>query len=119
MLPVAEEWVTGAQHALVLDKDGRTVRWCSYERIGPGGPFVPNLETRVIRSHSSSGPSKGSVVPPRPKLRRKLAKLMDPRGAAVIEYGLMMALIAIVIIVAVSSVGSKLSVIFDTVASSI
>ncbi|HEY8821040.1 MAG TPA: Flp family type IVb pilin [Dermatophilaceae bacterium] len=41
------------------------------------------------------------------------------RGAAVIEYGLMMALIAIVIIVAVTSVGSRLSVIFDTVASSI
>jgi pilus assembly protein Flp/PilA len=53
------------------------------------------------------------------KLHRRLAKLLDVRGAAVIEYGLMMALIAIVIIVAVTSVGSKLSVIFHAVASSI
>ena len=56
---------------------------------------------------------------PRHKLRRKLAKLMDPRGAAVIEYGLMMALIAIVIFVAVTSVGSRLSVLLDAMASSI
>lgn len=87
---------------------------------GLGGRSYSIWRHRVIRSHSNSGPSKGSVVRPRLlKLRRKLAKLLDPRGAAVIEYGLMMALIAIVIIVAVSSVGSRLSVIFDTVASSI
>jgi len=53
------------------------------------------------------------------KIQRKTEKLLDVRGAAVIEYGLMMALIAIVIIVAVTSVGSRLRVIFDTVASSL
>src|SRR5450759_3898317 len=58
--------------------------------------------------NSKSDPWKWSVVHRRLlKLQRKLAKLLDVRGAAVIEYGLMMALIAIVIIVAVTSVGSR------------
>lgn len=53
------------------------------------------------------------------KLQRKLARFLDPRGAAAVEYGLMMALIAVVIIVAVTTVGTRLSVIFDTVAASL
>ena len=52
-------------------------------------------------------------------LQRKLARFQDARGAAAVEYGLMMALIAIVIVVAVTSVGARLSVIFDAVASSL
>ena len=51
------------------------------------------------------------------RIRRKLAKFLDPSGAAVVEYGLMMALISIIIIVAVTSVGSSLSLISDQVAS--
>ena len=57
--------------------------------------------------------------PRRRKLQRKLATLLDIRGAAAIEYGLMMALISVVVIVAVLGVGSRLSAIFDTLASSI
>lgn len=57
--------------------------------------------------------------PRRRRLQRKLAKLLDVRGAAAVEYGLMMALIAVVIIAAVIGVGSRLSAIFDTVASSL
>ena len=57
--------------------------------------------------------------PRRRKLQRKLARLLDVRGAAAIEYGLMMALISVVVIAAVLGVGSRLSAIFDTVASSL
>jgi pilus assembly protein Flp/PilA len=41
------------------------------------------------------------------------------RGASAVEYGLLVALIAIAIIVAVSALGSNLSSIFDKTASSI
>lgn len=40
-------------------------------------------------------------------------------GATAVEYGLMVALIAIVIIVAVSTLGSHLSGLFTTVANSV
>ena len=43
----------------------------------------------------------------------------DEEGATAVEYGLMVALIAIVIIVAVSLLGSNLSSKFDQVATSI
>jgi pilus assembly protein Flp/PilA len=43
----------------------------------------------------------------------------DEEGATAVEYGLMVALIAIVIIVAVSLLGSNLSSKFDQVAVSI
>jgi pilus assembly protein Flp/PilA len=41
------------------------------------------------------------------------------RGATAVEYGLMVALIAIVIIVAVTLLGSNLSSLFNTVATSV
>lgn len=53
------------------------------------------------------------------KLQRGLSRLSDARGAAAVEYGLMMALIAAVIIVVVNNVGTRLSAIFDTVAASL
>jgi len=69
---------------------------------------------------SQPDPLEGSAMHPRRRrLQRKLAKLLDVRGAAAVEYGLMMALIAVVIIAAVIGVGSRLSAIFDTVASSL
>ncbi|MGZ4556354.1 MAG: Flp family type IVb pilin [Mycobacteriaceae bacterium] len=40
-------------------------------------------------------------------------------GATAVEYGLMVALIAIVIIVAVSTLGTHLSTLFTTVANSV
>ena len=40
-------------------------------------------------------------------------------GATAVEYGLMVALIAIVIIVAVSLLGTNLSTLFNTVATSV
>ena len=41
------------------------------------------------------------------------------RGATAVEYGLMVALIAVVIVVAVTALGSKLSGLFTSVTSSI
>ena len=40
-------------------------------------------------------------------------------GASAVEYGLLVALIAIVIIVAVTTLGGKLSAIFDATANSL
>lgn len=53
------------------------------------------------------------------KLQVKAAALRDDRGATAVEYGLMVALIAVVIIVAVTALGTTLSGLFDTVASSV
>jgi pilus assembly protein Flp/PilA len=41
------------------------------------------------------------------------------RGASAVEYGLLVALIAIIIIVAVSALGTKLSGVFDRTQSSL
>ncbi len=53
------------------------------------------------------------------KIQVKAAALRDERGATAVEYGLMVALIAIVIIVAVSLLGSNLNKLFSKVASSV
>ena len=53
------------------------------------------------------------------KLQVKAAALRNDRGATAVEYGLMVALIAIVIIVAVSLLGSNLSKLFNNVATSV
>lgn len=56
------------------------------------------------------------------KLAAKLqtvATLRKDRGATAVEYGLMVALIAVVIIVAVTMLGTKLSFVFSSVATKI
>ena len=53
------------------------------------------------------------------KFQVKAAALRDDRGATAVEYGLMVALIAIVIIFAVTLLGSRLSGLFTTVANSV
>ena len=53
------------------------------------------------------------------KLQTKVAALRDDRGATAVEYGLMVALIAIVIIVAVTLLGKNLSSLFNNVATSV
>jgi len=53
------------------------------------------------------------------KFQTKVAQLRDERGATAVEYGLMVALIAIVIIVAVAALGTKLSGLFSTVSNSL
>ncbi len=53
------------------------------------------------------------------KLAAKLRTLRDEKGATAVEYGLMVALIAVVIIVAVALLGTNLSTLFNDVASSV
>jgi pilus assembly protein Flp/PilA len=54
------------------------------------------------------------------RLIRLRLRLQSPeRGAAAVEYGLMVALIAIVIIAAVSALGNSLSTLFNNIATSI
>jgi len=55
-------------------------------------------------------------------MSRHIAKFrskMDEQGATAVEYGLMVALIAIVIIVAVALLGGNLSGLFNQVAGSV
>ena len=53
-------------------------------------------------------------------MRKTIAKFFsNDSGATAIEYGLIAALIAVVIITAVTTVGSNLSTTFNTVASSL
>jgi pilus assembly protein Flp/PilA len=53
------------------------------------------------------------------KLQTKLASIRQEKGATAVEYGLMVALIAIVIIAAVILLGTSLSNLFSTVAKSV
>ena len=53
------------------------------------------------------------------KFQVKIAALRSDRGATAVEYGLMVALIAVVIIVAVSLLGTNLSSLFNTVATKV
>lgn len=45
--------------------------------------------------------------------------LQDQDGAAMVEYGLLIALIALVALVAIELLGSNLSALFNTVAGSV
>ena len=53
------------------------------------------------------------------KFQNKLAQLRDDRGATAVEYGLMVALIAVVIIIAVTTLGGNLSSIFNQTADAV
>jgi pilus assembly protein Flp/PilA len=53
------------------------------------------------------------------KFQVKVAALRSDRGATAVEYGLMVALIAIVIIAAVSLLGTRLSTLFNSVSTSV
>ena len=53
------------------------------------------------------------------KFQVKVAALRSDRGATAVEYGLMVALIAVVVIVAVTALGTNLSALFNTVATKV
>ena len=53
------------------------------------------------------------------KVLVKLQTLRSEKGATAVEYGLMVALIAIVIIAAVALIGTNLDLTFDEVAASL
>ena len=64
-----------------------------------------------------SSPKKGTEMLSR--LIKLQAKINNDRGATAVEYGLMVALIAIVIIVAVALLGTNLSTLFHNTAVSV
>ncbi len=53
------------------------------------------------------------------KLQARVNSLRSEEGATAVEYGLMVALIAVVILIAVLTLGNKLSSLFDDVATQI
>lgn len=53
------------------------------------------------------------------RLAARLQTLRNDKGATAVEYGLMVALIAVVIITAVTTLGTKLSGLFTDVGTSI
>jgi len=53
------------------------------------------------------------------KFQAKVAALRSDRGATAVEYGLMVALIAVVIIVAVTALGGSLTSLFDSATAGI
>jgi pilus assembly protein Flp/PilA len=53
------------------------------------------------------------------RFQNKVTQLREERGATAVEYGLMVALIAVVIIIAVSTLGTNLTGIFNTTASAV
>ena len=53
------------------------------------------------------------------KFQAKVAAMRSDRGATAVEYGLMVALIAVVVIVAVTFLGTQVSTLFQTVATKV
>ena len=52
------------------------------------------------------------------EIMQKLIRFFkDEEGATAVEYGIMVALIAVVIIVAVALIGTNLNIVFDSVAN--
>ena len=84
---------------------------------GPGQAI--NCPRRSLLALASS-PTKGTEMLTRlVKFQSNVAALRDDRGATAVEYGLMVALIAIVIIAAVTLLGGNLSTLFHGVAVSV
>ena len=82
--------------------------------------FASLVDYRGMGPRTTSKPWKGNpMLRHFVKFQNKVAQLRDERGATAVEYGLMVALIAIVIIVAVAALGTKLSGLFNTVQSSL
>lgn len=52
-------------------------------------------------------------------INTRTAMLRDDQGATMVEYGLMIALIAVVCLIAVAAIGTGMNATFNTVASSI
>jgi len=87
------------------------------------------LEAERILKRTPEQPLRGDFSPMKGtdmlsqlvKFQVKVAELRDSRdrGATAVEYGLMVALIAVVIIGAVTTLGTKLSGLFTTVATAI
>jgi pilus assembly protein Flp/PilA len=52
-------------------------------------------------------------------IKRLINFIKDEEGATMVEYGLMVALIAVVCIVAITAIGTNLNIVFDNVADAL
>jgi pilus assembly protein Flp/PilA len=107
--------------------NGPNGRWATHQRCrhtcrsGRCLPATTRGTLLIVPEDSlldqGSSPKKGTEMLSR--LIKLQARINDDRGATAVEYGLMVALIAIVIIVAVTLLGTTLSGLFTKVATSI
>ena len=90
---------------------------CGAMRALTGGVQSHCRPLRIVLLVPTSSAKKGTEMLTR--LVKLQSKLNNDRGATAVEYGLMVALIAIVIIVAVGLLGGNLSRLFQNVATSV
>ena len=91
-----------------------------FRRCGGGDHSRVLEDLGALASCTISKPWKGNpMLRHFVKFQNKVAQLRDERGATAVEYGLMVALIAVVIIVAVAALGGKLSTLFNGVSGSL
>ena len=102
-------------HRPKVSERGQIDRWWL---VGLGG-ILERIPEQIGSGYRLS-PMKGTDMLSRlVKFQVKIAALRSDRGATAVEYGLMVALIAIVIIASVTLLGTKLSTLFNTVATTV
>jgi pilus assembly protein Flp/PilA len=85
----------------------------------------PHFDAEAIATHNTSWDLKQDDTPMMKTMRqmdrgREMADLIhDERGAALAEYALLIALIAVVCVVAVTTLGTSISAVFSSIASSL
>ena len=88
--------------------------------VGRKVPGARCSQFKESLSWTSSSSKKGTeMLSSLVKFQTKLAAMRDDRGATAVEYGLMVAMIALVIIVAVTALGVSVKGLFQGAASSI
>jgi pilus assembly protein Flp/PilA len=81
---------------------------------------MTNWQVESRNTDSNNSNSKGTTMTKAiAAVQTKLFHLRSEKGATAVEYGLMVALIAVVIIIAVLTLGNKLSSLFDDTATQI
>ena len=108
--PLAEECVD--QRLPVVEPNSRCID-CTRAALSTSAQYRSGL------SHNRSLERDSEMLKHLVKFQTRAAQLRDERGATAVEYGLMVALIAVVIIVAVTAIGTGLTGMFNSVASKI
>jgi pilus assembly protein Flp/PilA len=75
----------------------------------------------MVEQNNTTDPrdEQDTLAPPAPKPRRLFRLLRREEGATLAEYGLLLALIAVICIAAVSLLGNQISKMFSTLSTSI
>jgi pilus assembly protein Flp/PilA len=130
-MPLPENWPVGAACRPIGRHVGRSARFlCPFARCR-AGPLSPKVSVWAAWCRPALKGGRGqdgrSTARPRTErlsmlsffvsLQNFLAQPLrrDDRGASAVEYGLLVFLIAIVIVAAVTTLGTKLASVFSTV----